>query len=120
MADKIFSSDRTFQVWSYIVSHKQLIIRSPKSERFATRIDVLFKGVSHIDLDTEFNGLIISTADPASVDFLRTGMYAHDEVKIFRLECNRNSGYVTAVTCILCEDDKEYYDESSIVSKDHL
>ena len=47
-------------------------------------------------------------------------MYAHDEVKIFRLECNRNSGYVTAVTCILCEDDKEYYDESSIVSKDHL
>jgi hypothetical protein len=58
-----FSSDRRFQLWSYRVSHSQLLLRSVKDAEHTSRIDVLFKGVDALDLPTRLDGLVIENCE---------------------------------------------------------
>jgi hypothetical protein len=90
-----FESDRHFQIWRYEVGHAQLLLRSVKGDRHASRIDVLFKAVKAIDLPTKFDGLQIE----------RDGdQYAVSGVGW--------SGGVIAGACFQAEDAGEYYDPS--------
>ena len=50
-------SNRQFQIWSYKVSHAQLLLRSTKSKNDPTRIDLLFKNVAIINMPTLLNGV---------------------------------------------------------------
>lgn len=61
----MYESKRTFKIWDYNVSHKQLLIRSPRTDGETKNIDVVFWGVEHIALETSFNGLSLrrSTSD---------------------------------------------------------
>jgi len=43
MSTEIINSGRFFQLWSYTVSHSELLFRSTKSPEFTTRIDVFFR-----------------------------------------------------------------------------
>ena len=40
---------RKFKVWEYKLSHSSLLIRSPAVGDFDKNIDMIFKGVVHID-----------------------------------------------------------------------
>ena len=55
--------NRQFQIWSYKVSHAQLLLRSTKSENNPTRIDLLFKNVAIINIPTLLNDVRIRRAD---------------------------------------------------------
>jgi hypothetical protein len=57
MARRLFKYAGRFQIWSYTVSHGQLLLRSTRSPERATQIDVLFKNVSALSLSTTFDGL---------------------------------------------------------------
>ena len=59
MKKVIFSSDRFFQLWKYTVSQKCLLIWSTRTEEIATRIEILFRGVSRMELATTFLDLKI-------------------------------------------------------------
>jgi hypothetical protein len=52
-----FSSERTFRIWNYTVSHSQLLLRSVKREHHDTRVDMLFKAVDRVDLPSTLAGL---------------------------------------------------------------
>jgi hypothetical protein len=70
MSQAAFESDRHFQIWKYTVSQAQLLLRSVKDDDHPTRLDVLFVGVTHLELPTSFDGLRIErTGD----DFRLTG-----------------------------------------------
>lgn len=66
--------NRHFQVWEYIVSHQQLLIRSPKSPGSAdrpaqtTNLDLLCLGVEFMSLPRSFHGLELT---PATTDEMR-------------------------------------------------
>lgn len=57
-----FSSDRSFQIWDYNVSHRQLLLRSPQTPEIFTNIDVAFWGVTFIDISSSLDGLSLSRA----------------------------------------------------------
>jgi hypothetical protein len=52
-----FSSSRSFQVWRYVVSHRQLLLRSSRTPEVTTRLELLFKNVSAIKLPTHLDAL---------------------------------------------------------------
>ena len=49
MRNEIINSKRMFQIWSFVVSHTELLLRSTKSPDHRTRIDVFFKGVGELN-----------------------------------------------------------------------
>lgn len=66
-----FRSDRYFQLWDYSVSHKQMLLRSPKSPDVAMNFDIVLWGVEYIDLATSLQGLSITS--PTCEDVTRAG-----------------------------------------------
>jgi hypothetical protein len=60
--------DRIFKFWEYQVSHRQLLIRSPKqpatinSNEQTTNIDLVFVGVDYLAIPRTFNGIAIEPA----------------------------------------------------------
>jgi hypothetical protein len=40
-----FHSDRVFELWSYTITHGQLLLRANKTNVFSSRVEVLFKDV---------------------------------------------------------------------------
>ena len=95
MPEPEFESDRHFQIWTYGVGHAMLLLRSVKSEDHATRVDVLFVAVDHLDLPTSFDGLRVE----------RSG-------DTFQLAGNGWTGSVKAANMAHAEDDGEYFDPS--------
>jgi hypothetical protein len=56
-----FVSDRRFSLWDYNVSHKQMLLRSPKSPDLQKNIDIVMWGVEYIDLATSFVDVAMTT-----------------------------------------------------------
>jgi hypothetical protein len=92
-----FDSDRHFQVWAYTVSHGQLLLRSTQSDQDATRIEVLFKGVTRVDL-------------PMSVD----GLHVRRNGKEYAAQGDGWRGSIVALARFAIEDSGGYADPSSL------
>jgi hypothetical protein len=58
-----FTSDRTFKLWDYRVSHEQMLLRSPRTPQIETNIDVVFWGVEWIELPTVLAGVGLMAPD---------------------------------------------------------
>jgi hypothetical protein len=116
MTVEVDQSDRVFQLWSYTVSMKRLLLRSTKSEQFKTRIDVAFQNVQALELPSTLSGLVVSVAsEPMSADITaRTGLLPDDEHRFFSVVGSGFTGYVVAGVVVSCEDNGEYYDPSEI------
>jgi hypothetical protein len=119
MAVAIISSTRFFQLWSYSVSHGELLFRSTKSTEFSTRIDVFFKGVKEVHLPTTSDGLSVtegSDTDIRKLSPLRQSPFGED-VKLFTVEGADFVGYVAALVALSHEDNGEYNEPSFFVAK---
>jgi hypothetical protein len=93
-----FASERRFQLWSYTVSHGQLLLRSTKDDDHPTRVDVLFKNVQTINLPASMDGLHIQKVGPRSYQ-LRGGDW---------------QGHVEASVMVAAEDEGSYLDPSPL------
>jgi hypothetical protein len=120
MQNQTFYSDRQFQMWSYIVSHSQLLLRSPKAPGLPTRIEVLFKDVSLIHLETSLDGLSICEVEWSSADLPVDISQVPTRHRLFRVATNAITGYVAAAAFFSSEDEKEYYDDSGLAPAEHL
>lgn len=94
-------TDRHFQVWAYSVSMARLLLRSPKSETFGTRYDVLFQNVKALKLPTTLQGLVVAEAGPTEAGRIlaETGLQLPKEKKIFTVRTDFFDGYVVAGVC---------------------
>ncbi len=109
-----------FQMWKYTVGHRQLLLRSTKSDDAPTRIDVFFKGVSEFQLPTSLYGLSISEASAQeieSVNFCSEPDSRERNSKVFIVKSRKFSGYVVASLLLLHEDQGEYHDPSFFAKK---
>src|SRR4051812_24134333 len=64
---KLSFEGRRFRLWAFVVSHSQLLFRSPKSKDADTRIDVVFRAVTALCLPSRLKGLKIEEVDVSSV-----------------------------------------------------
>lgn len=102
------------------MSHRQLLLRSPKSESASTRVDVLFKDVSFMCLSTDFSDLSIQEADAEFRKTLQNIPMVSRGHRLFILQTTPSPQYVMAAAYVSLEDDKEYYDPSALIAGSHL
>ena len=98
-----------FQVWSYSVSHGQLLLRSTKSAERPTQIDVLFSNVAAMCLAAAFDGMEIRRA--AASDFtppLQLGALSSSGRETYRILGREVDGYVVAGSVVWDEAAREY------------
>jgi hypothetical protein len=103
---------RPFEVWTYRPSHCQLLLRSNKGDGRATRVEVLFRGVSFMQLPTVLDGLEITAAPPERVGLRPEDV---DGRCVFVIGGTRHHAFVVAYTVQAHEDEGEYFDESSLL-----
>ena len=55
-----FVSERRFCLWDCNISHKQLLLRSPRTPEIATNIDIVLWGVEFLQLPTVLDGVAMT------------------------------------------------------------
>jgi hypothetical protein len=118
MTKSIVTFSRRFQVWSYLVGHSQLLLRSVKDANNQTQVDVLFKNVGFILLPTLFDGLTIteSSKDELKTLELDLSLFDGDSRNVFKLQGTNWHGVITAGHVAWSEDDSEYHLDSKLIS----
>jgi len=114
--DELFSSDRSFQLWRYTVSHSQLLLRSNKTDTETKRVEVLFKGVDLVTIPTTLDGLVI-TENPleALPDDEFQGVKVDSSFhRYFHIKTNKTNGVILACAVFFAEDDGDYADASKL------
>jgi hypothetical protein len=63
----IYRSPLTFQLWTYFLGHRQMLIRAQvfDENRFVKNVDIFFSGVTTISIPTTFNGIEIALKKPS-------------------------------------------------------
>ena len=110
-------STRTFQVWSYSVSHSQLLLRSNRTGGLGTRAEVLFKGVDAFELQTVNRGLDISELPiEQAPTYVKDLLKDEDELRcrVYGGHSDGFTGYVVAIAVFHVEDHGEYFTPSSL------
>ena len=109
-------AERCFQLWSYSVGMARLLLRSTKSDTFATRIDVLFQNVKALKLPTSLDGLVVTDADVEEAMRIssETGILPAEGARIFTVRSGAFDGYIVAGVCVVAEDEGEYFEPSQL------
>jgi hypothetical protein len=107
----VYPASTGFEIWSYLGSKRRLYIRSTKGDSQPKNVDLIFHGVSYIDLLTIFWGLEI--VPPTEQEIQRAteivGMELHpDWIHILRSRERRSM--VVAETMSIEENDRELHD----------
>jgi len=121
MSTVLAEFNRRFAVWSYTVSHKQLLLRSTKDHAHETRIDLLFKNVLYLALPTLIHDLTVSEADAATSSRIVAGVASDsprslDDKRVYVLRGRGPEGYVVASTVVHAEDTEDYLAPSSLIA----
>lgn len=96
----MYHSDRIFRMWDYCVSHDQCLIRSSGEGLNSPNIDVIFYGVSYLEIPSLFDGIKI-THCPIEKGGLE-----------FVIESAGKSYYIHAVYCKVFENELKRLDTS--------
>ena len=115
MADPVFHSDRFFQAWRYTVSHRQLLLRSTKSDVAQTRIDIVFKDVSLMLIGPTFRGMTIPTCDSSILK--RSGLPTFDlgGRSLYQIQTQSHLGFVAAGNIMMHEDELGFEAPSALL-----
>lgn len=111
------TDERTFKVWEYLVSHGQLLIRSPKapatgsSPERTTNVDLVCVGVEYMALPRALHGLVVrepTAAEVASVSALLGKPVDGRELRMLESEGRRFP--VVATSLSISENDWDIFD----------
>ena len=119
MRDKsLFSSSRSFVVFSYAMSHGLLLLRSRKMPpATATRLDVLFQDVRALEIRCWFDGLTVEETDVNFLQEVRSNpvpLMEHGN-KVYALKSSGWVGFVVGGTVSFHEDQGELFEPSKLI-----
>ena len=111
---EIFTSNRYFTVFDYLVSHGQLLIRSDKRKGYASNIDIIFFDTQFIQLFTMLNGIKISIINtPQSHQYPTVSKYlSYDNNHLFEVESEGIIYYIAASFVKVFENNLEFNETS--------
>jgi hypothetical protein len=114
----VFSSERKFNLYTYLPGHGLLLLRS-MSQQTPKRVDVLFQDVRSIDIKVWLTGISVSECCLDEVD--NSGELAdliEPGIKIFRIQSQSWSGLIVAGGLRVGEDNGRWVECSMLLSKD--
>lgn len=83
----LFESDRTFRLWQFLVSHNQLLIRSPRSSVHCSNIDIVFWGVEYVEMPSHLKGVTMTANTTLEIEKAETLIGKSDETSsVFVIE----------------------------------
>lgn len=105
----LFTSDREFSFWDYSITHRQLLIRSPRFKgKFNCNLDVVFMGVTAVHSASSFFGLtILEPSVEERLSFLSTLSFP-DRGKLFVVESQSIRSYICAETVSMTDVDSDF------------
>jgi hypothetical protein len=108
------SFDRLFQIWTYVVSHSQLLLRSVKTQEAKSRIDILFKNVGLVCLASSLDTIAVEQVAPSVVGLAGTEPFLKGRT-VFQVKSSNHNGYVIAGAVVCHEDQGEYHEPSFLL-----
>lgn len=100
---KIFVSERRFRICDYLLSHSQLLLRSPRTEENPFNIDLIFEDVNFMNLPITLHGL----------EVINEGKSSEDEIyNIYSLNSGGNLFQIQAGFVLICENELELQETS--------
>jgi hypothetical protein len=110
----IFSSGRQFRLWDYNISHRQMLLRSCKSEAETDNIDIVFWGVAWLSLPTTLDGIQVGSSD-ATVSAPSTAHVPPNAVgKLYRVASDVNQYFILAQGCRVMSNLLNTFDSSLV------
>ncbi|MEU3011606.1 hypothetical protein [Nocardia asteroides] len=103
---ELFRSERIFAVWSYTVSHGQLLLRSQLrlDDGHLDTIDILFKPVKAMKLQSRYEGLVIRCASAREAAAAKAEMrQPWPEDRVLVMESDGIVDYVVSLAVGWCE-----------------
>jgi hypothetical protein len=108
-----FDSDRRFRLWDYNVSHKQMLLRSPKSPDAEANVDIVMWGVEYLDLPTSLDGVKMAPASREDVGRAERALgRALDPSQVFCLLSGDRRFLVVAAGFKVLRNDLDIFDSS--------
>lgn len=104
----MFQSDRKFKLWDYRVSHKQALIRSPKTPDIATNVDFVFWGVEYLSIPSTLDGIAVVKADAMAGN----GFTPSSNGDVFVIETGGESYVIVAAGCKVLENRLDIFESS--------
>jgi hypothetical protein len=113
----MFAADRTFQLWRYEVGIGRLLLRSPRGDRLATRVDVLFQNVTFIRAPTVLEGLVVREPFDEEMDdaIESSGTLPNESRQFYVPEGESYRGLIVASSMAYSEDQGSYNDPSPLL-----
>lgn len=107
--------ERTFQLWSYSVSHNVLLLRSTQTAVNPTRIDLMFRAVQEMRLRSRLEDVEIDVlqAEEAAGEFADVQVSGGRNLFVVS-SVGLSRGYVVASSLYMSEDDLAYGEPSTI------
>ncbi|HEY1068138.1 MAG TPA: hypothetical protein VGE52_18590 [Pirellulales bacterium] len=95
----MFESSRSFQLWDYHVSHRQMLVRSPQEPAVADNIDLVFWGVEYVSLPTLMNGIVVRLANAGEQILLASTGFTPSTsgTRLFSVASGESQGFVRAL-----------------------
>jgi hypothetical protein len=102
-------------MWSYTISHSQLLLRSPKSPGVETRMDVVFANTASICIPQRMKNMCVReiTFDAMPSEF-RGLVVADDGTRLFAVTGDGFVGYVAAGAIHIAEDNEPFDARSEV------
>lgn len=115
----IYSSDRSFSVVSYNYTHGLLLLRSGFSNKYKTRIDILFQDVIAIESRMYMQNLEIREVESS---FLTNVGSCPEQIiepghKVFSLIFDGGTGFIIGRGVGMHKDEKQFSEPSFFVTK---
>ncbi|WP_019909790.1 hypothetical protein [Paenibacillus sp. HW567] len=102
---------RKFQFWHYKVSHGELLIRSPKSDKYPENIDILFFDVKYVELPRFLPDLKIEEASDEDVKYVDEKLQKETKTNdIVVLLSNGNRYLVVSSIMKIVENDLDLFE----------
>ena len=114
----IFSSTRTFVIYSYAASHGLLLLRSKKTEATPSRVDILFQDVRAIEIRCWFDGIAIEKQDKLEVLASHPSkplQMVEPGIQVYRLVGRDWEGMIVGGIVQTHEDQGEFSEESYLL-----
>lgn len=110
--------DRSFSLHVYWVSHGLLLLRSGKTNKFSSRIDILFSDVRWMALPVWFEGIRIERGEPSDIPLALTAKIKEEVnfMTVFRVTSQGVTHCLLAGDGVrVVEDQQDYYADFSLL-----